>query len=86
MYCDGDCADLSTFAPDGDGALPDGLGGDGRVDPEALMNAQPSVPGQTGDGSKVLPAVHHTSSEEQVELTAAPGAVHLAKAPALQLY
>ena len=43
---DGDCADLAAFAFDGDGILAERVFRDGRVDAEALMDAQTGVSGQ----------------------------------------
>ena len=51
-----------------------------ELNAEALMDAQSSVPSQTGDGGVVLVAVCHAGGKEQVELPDTPGAVGLAEA------
>ena len=83
---DGHGAELAALAFDGDGVSPEGLLRDGRVDAEALMDAQPGIPGQAGDGGKVLASIGHRGDEEQVELPDAPGAVFLAEAAVLELH
>ena len=77
---DGHSTELAALAFDGDGVFPEGSLRNGRVDAEALVDAQPGIPGQAGDGGEVLAAIGHCGDEEQVELPDAPGAVFLTEA------
>ena len=74
-----DRPDEAAFALDGDGPLPDRPGRDGRVDPEALMNAQARIPGQIEDRHIVLPAQAQRLRQHPGELLPAPGAVDAAE-------
>ena len=85
-FIDWHSTDLTALALDGNGALSEGLFRSGRVDPKTFMDTQSGIPGQAGDGGIVLMAVRHTGCQEAVELPDAPGAVHTAEPPALQLH
>ena len=58
-FVDGHGADLAALALDGDGVFPEGLFRRGCINAEALVDSQSGVPGQTGDGGKVLTAIGH---------------------------
>ena len=79
-----DRPDEAAFALDGDGPLPDRPGRDGRVDPEALMDAQARIPGQIEDRHIVLPAQAQRLRQHPGELLPAPGAVDAAEGAPLQ--
>lgn len=77
---------FAALAFDHNGVLSKGLGRDGGVDAEALVDAQSGIPGQAGDGGVLPAAIRRAGEEEAVEFPIALGAVGLveaAGAPAL---
>ena len=85
-FVDGYSSDLAALAFDGDGIFPEGLFRFGCINAEALVDAQSGVPGQAGDGGKVLVIVCQTGRQKTMKLLDAPGTVHPTEAAALQLH
>lgn len=56
-FVDGYRADLAALPFDGDGVFLEGLLSNGRIDAKTLVDVQPSVPGEAGDGGEVLAAI-----------------------------
>ena len=85
-FVDGHGANFSALALDCDGIFPEGLFSRGRVNAEALVDAQSGVPCQAGDGGKVFVIVCQTGHQKSMKLLDTPGAVHSAELPTLQFH
>ena len=85
-FVDGYNAGLATLSFDCDCVFPEGLFRRGCINAEALVDAQSGVPGQAGDGGKVLVIVCQTRRQKTMKLLDAPGTVHPTEAAALQLH